>query len=118
MAAHNLLQGAVDAWHHAPSHQAALSARFGDVGIGQSHPVPPNGTHHVRDALNSWATTPVQDSAESKATQHLDSPTDGGLEYLMSGNPQWPCLNHSLQFKHTLHLLVRNMRDGRERLIS
>jgi hypothetical protein len=78
---------------------------------------PPNGTHHVRDTLNSWATTLVQDSAESKATRHLDSPTDGGLEYLMSGNPQWPCLNHFLQFKHTLHFLVRNIRDGRVRLI-
>jgi len=55
-----------------------------------------------------------QDSAKSKATRHLDSPTDGGLEYLMPGNPQWPYLNHSLQFKYTLHLLVRNIRDGRD----
>jgi hypothetical protein len=39
---------------------------------------------------------------KGKATRHLDSPTDGGLEYLISGNPQRPCLNHSLQFKHAL----------------
>jgi hypothetical protein len=37
----------------------------------------PNGMHHVRDALRSWV-TPVQDSAESKATRHHDSPTDQG----------------------------------------
>jgi hypothetical protein len=93
MAAHNLLQGAVDAWHHAPSHQAALSAG----GLGMSHPVRP--TECITSEMSCWATTPVQDSAESKATRHLDSPTDGGLEYLMSGNPQWPFLNHSLQFQ-------------------
>ena len=78
---------------------------------------PLNGMHHGRDALNSWATTLVQDSAEHKATRHLDSPTDGGMEYLRPDNPQWPRLNHSLQFKHTLHLLVRNIRDRRERLV-
>ena len=94
--------------------QSIICRGFGGWGLDSSI----LSAHHVRDALNSWATTLVQDSAESKATQHLDSPTDGGLEYLMSDNPQWPCLNHSLQFKHTLHLLVRNMRDGRERLIS
>ena len=44
---------------------------------------PPNGMHHVRDALDSWATTPVQDSAEGKATRHLDSPTDREFEYLI-----------------------------------
>ena len=98
--------------------QSIICRGFGGCGDWTVPSRPPNGIHHVRDALNSWATTLVQDSAESKATQHLDSPTDGGLEYLMSGNPQWPCLNHSLQFKHTLHLLVRDMRDGREQLIS
>jgi hypothetical protein len=57
-----------------------------DVGIGQSHPVRP--TERITSEIPCWATTtPVQDSAESKATRHIDSPTDRGLEYLFQATP-------------------------------
>ena len=76
MTPHNLLQGAADAWHHAPSHQAehCLQGFLGGFVHWTVPSRPPNGMHHVRGALNSWGTTPVQDSAESKAARHLDSP--------------------------------------------
>jgi hypothetical protein len=56
--------------------------------------------------------TQISESSESKAamtTPHLDNPSDGRLEYLMAGTLRWPYLNHSFQFKHTLHLSVRNI---------
>jgi hypothetical protein len=76
------------AWHYAPSHQAASSA--GGLGMwALDSPIPSaqRNASRPRDALNCWATTLVQDSAESRATRHLDSPTDGGLEYLIQATP-------------------------------
>jgi len=97
MTAYNLLQGAADGLASCTLASSSIVCRGSwDVGIGQSHPVRPT------ERITSEMPTLVQDSAESRATRHLDSPTDGGLEYLMPGNPQWPSLNHSLQFKHRL----------------